>query len=460
MAQISIINIKDIIKETPDYRFEAEFFLPRYLEQKKIIYKNKTATLRDIVTFINGQSYDSTEFNSIGDIFIAKIGDVTNKRDWQEWDKISKKHFKNKHGLYLKHGDILMTLTGDPPDVGKVHYIYNPPLKKLSWNQRVALIRFQNQDFILGPEVLFIILSTKFSKDYIERYAKGIRQRNVGNEPVKNLKIPLLPQSFQLQIEKIVKEAYEKQSLSKGLYKEAEQILLEELDLKDFKPKHKLTFTTTKKEIEQAKRFDAEYFQPKYEEIIEKIKSYKGGFDKVGEVVNIKDKNFTPKDDVKYKYVALADISNDGYIQSFEEDFGKNLPTRARRIINKGDVIISSVEGSLNSCALIEEEFDNSICSTGFYVVNSERINSETLLVLMKSYPIQKLFKKGCKGTILTAIPKDELEEIILPIIDNKTQEKISQKIKESFKLRKEAKELLEKAKKMVEDEIESNAKN
>ena len=231
--------------------------------------------------------------------------------------------------------------------------------------------------------------------------------------------------------------------------------MLEELDLVDFKSKHKLTFTTTKKEIEQDKRFDAEYFQPKYEEIIEKIKSYKGGFDKVGEVVNIKDKNFTSKDYVKYKYVALADISNDGYIQSFEEDFGKNLPTRARRLINKGDVIISSIEGSLNSCALIEEEFDNSICSTGFYVVNSERINPETLLVLMKLYPIQKLLKKGCKGTILTAIPKDELEKIVLPIIDNQTQQKISQKIQESFKLKKELKELLEKAKKMVEEEIE-----
>lgn len=30
---------------------------------------------------------------------------------------------------------------------------------------------------------------------------------------------------------------------------------------------------------QEAERFDAEYFQPKYEEIIEAVKKYRGGFD-------------------------------------------------------------------------------------------------------------------------------------------------------------------------------------
>ena len=32
-------------------------------------------------------------------------------------------------------------------------------------------------------------------------------------------------------------------------------------------------------EVKKADRFDAEYFQPKYEKIVEAIKKYKGGFD-------------------------------------------------------------------------------------------------------------------------------------------------------------------------------------
>jgi len=46
-----------------------------------------------------------------------------------------------------------------------------------------------------------------------------------------------------------------------------------------------------------------------------------------------------------------------------------------------------------------------------------------------------------------------------IPLLSSPIQNKISEKIQESFKLRKESKELLEKAKKMVEDEIEKEAK-
>ena len=45
--------------------------------------------------------------------------------------------------------------------------------------------------------------------------------------------------------------------------------------------------------------------------------------------------------------------------------------------------------------------------------LNSKKINSETLLVLFKSLIVQKLLERGCKGTILTAISKDELQKII-----------------------------------------------
>jgi restriction endonuclease S subunit len=136
-------------------------------------------------------------------------------------------------------------------------------------------------------------------------------------------------------------------------------------------------------------------------------------------------------------------------------DLGKNLPSRARRKLVKGDVIISSIEGSLDSCAIITEEYDGALCSTGFFVINSNEINPETLLVLSKSIIMQNLFKQGCKGTILTAISEDELGKIPIPLIDHKSQLEISKRIKESYALRKESGILLENAKRLVEEEID-----
>ena len=90
-----------------------------------------------------------------------------------------------------------------------------------------------------------------------------------------------------------------------------------------------------------------------------------------------------------------------------------------------------------------------------FYVVNSQAFNSETLLVLLKSIVGQLQLKKGCSGTILTAINKDEFGRVILPIIAEEKQIQIQQKIVESFSLRKQSKHLLECAKRAVEIAIE-----
>lgn len=141
-----------------------------------------------------------------------------------------------------------------------------------------------------------------------------------------------------------------------------------------------------------------------------KVKSYKNGYKPLGEIIRIKDKNFTPKDETAYKYIELANISANGNINGFIEARGKELPTRARCRVNSGDVIVSSIEGALSSIALVTDDLDNALCSTGFFVIDSDKINSETLLVLLKSSVGQLQLKKGCSGTILTAIGNEEFK--------------------------------------------------
>lgn len=119
------------------------------------------------------------------------------------------------------------------------------------------------------------------------------------------------------------------------------------------------------------------------------------------------------------------------------------------------EAFISSIEGSLQSCAFITDEFNGALCSTGFYILTSESLNPETLLVLFKSGPIQALMKQRCSGTILTAISKDELLSMPLPKIDDEVQGVIAEKVQESFSLRRQSKQLLESAKHAVEMAIE-----
>ena len=200
-----------------------------------------------------------------------------------------------------------------------------------------------------------------------------------------------------------------------------------------------ISIRTYKESYLKTGRLDAEYYQVKYDLIENIIKDYYGGYDKL-DILEIKDDNFIPNEKEKYRYIELANIIN-GNITEPSEYLGENLPTRARRKVRMGDLIISSVEGSLSSCALITEEFDNCIVSTGFYVLKSNSINSETLLVIFRSELFQKYLNKFPSGTILSAISKDGLKNILIPNLDLKTQRKIEAKIQQSFELRDKSKE-------------------
>ena len=109
----------------------------------------------------------------------------------------------------------------------------------------------------------------------------------------------------------------------------------------------------------------------------------------------------------------------------------------------------------LEKIAIVKKEFDRSLCSTGFYVIKSEKINSETLLVLFKNKIMQQILKQNCSGTILTCMNKDAFLNIIIPIVNDIFQSKREEKVKESFKLKEESKQLLEVAKRAVEIAIE-----
>lgn len=96
---------------------------------------------------------------------------------------------------------------------------------------------------------------------------------------VRNLKIIIKDFNFQLFIEKIIQEGYRINCLSKENYKNSENILLKELGLLDWQPKHNLWNIKNFSETQDTQRIDAEYYQPKYDEIINAIKNYSNDWD-------------------------------------------------------------------------------------------------------------------------------------------------------------------------------------
>ena len=318
---------------------------------------------------------------------------------------------------------------------------------------------FREKTNTISAHTLFALCMTKIVQTILKRGQYGTEHPRFYDFLLTRLPVPDCLLSMDAYIKKAIQLALKNRSRSIDIYTGAQTILLSELGLTVWKPKRELSFVKNFSDTKKVNRIDAEYFQPKYEEIIKAIKSYAGGWDTLRHLVTLKDKNFKPKNKKKYKYIELANIADNGEIADFMLEEGQHLPTRARREVTTGDVIVSSIEGSLSSIASIGNEYNQALCSTGFHVIKSEAFNSETLLVLLKSVIGQLQLKKGCGGTILTAINKDEFGKIVLPRIEEEKQTQIQQKITESFALRKQSKRLLECAKQAVEIAIEQNEK-
>jgi type I restriction enzyme S subunit len=93
----------------------------------------------------------------------------------------------------------------------------------------------------------------------------------------------------------------------------------------------------------------------------------------------------TPKD-YAFEYIDIGNVSSDGRVSAIQEYTFETAPTRARRKVQAGDTIISTVRTYLQAIAFIEDYLSNYIVSTGFAVLRpKENFHSRFLYYLVRS---------------------------------------------------------------------------
>ncbi|MFK1732813.1 restriction endonuclease subunit S [Parabacteroides merdae] len=440
------------------HRLDSEFYSRSNLKQVALLENIKAISLCHFADISDGNHMSiSKEFVETGipyyrggDIYNSFIEFATNPL------YIPQRVFDipTMHRSHLHKGDILMSIVG--AIIGNISIVATN--NDATCSCKLAIIRPKEN---VSSEYLATYLRSRFGQQQIQKFRRGSGQTGLILEDFDQLLVPYLENSTVQLITDNVNKSLDCSLHSQQLYASAESYLLDCLGMANFAANpDAYNIKTLKESFLETGRFDSEYYLPKYEDYIELVHSYPNGYDLIGNVCDIKDNNYTPVNGIQYKYIELANIGKSGEITGCNEQAGEELPTRARRIVHKGDVIVSSIEGSLDSCALVTDEYDRALCSTGFYVLKSHQHNPETLLTLFKSLLIQNLMKKGCSGTILTAIGKSEFEKIPIPLIRQEVQDEIAKHVKKSFELRMEAMQLLENAKLTVENIIETGGGN
>jgi restriction endonuclease S subunit len=302
--------------------------------------------------------------------------------------------------------------------------------------------------------LLFFLLS-KYGQQQIFRVGSGNVQLKFNVKDIDNLLIPNLSKFDLDYYEKFYNNIIFMNTKSKQLYKEAEELLLRELGLLDYQIKHILTFSTTKKEIDEAHRYDSEYFQPKYIEIIKKIERY--------EVISLANKEYFKIITGTYSEEYLSTGTN--YIRSvnINEDLTIDLDTMykiqekidTRFKVRAGDILTSRV-GSIGTLGYVTDELNGSFISDNILRIRNTCDKLDNLYLSFYLKKIGTIFMERLqRGSVQQRLNQETLKEIKIPIIKESIQKQIAEKIQESHKLRNESKNLLEEAKRKVEEEIE-----
>ena len=149
---------------------------------------------------------------------------------------------------------------------------------------------------------------------------------------------------------------------------------------------------------ELKERFDAFYYSPELKIIQHKLNKFarNGKIElKTGNDLVLKPDLPASKvrdlDSKIFKYLEVGDVNNRGDIVGYQENQLKNLPTRARKMVATEDVIVAKNISSLGSVAIINENFNGYLVSTGFIVIKPKNRDDAYLLwSILKSDLIQK----------------------------------------------------------------------
>ncbi|MFW6016437.1 MAG: restriction endonuclease subunit S [bacterium] len=160
---------------------------------------------------------------------------------------------------------------------------------------------------------------------------------------------------------------------------------------------------------------------------------------KISDVVKVISRK--PEPGKKYKYVEISSVDSNTYKIDHPDDLEEynyeDLPTRARKVIRKGDILFSKmVENPL--VTIVEQEHDGCVATNAFIVIKPKiDISPELFTYLLRLGPVKKQYKRYSYG-LITQITNRDFEKVKVPIPRDNILKEIEYEMKSYKKVRDE----------------------
>ncbi len=144
-----------------------------------------------------------------------------------------------------------------------------------------------------------------------------------------------------------------------------------------------------------------------------------------------------PKDnpDHEFQYIDISGVDNIILkIAQTKKYFGKDAPSRARQLVQSGDIVFSTVRTYLRNIACVPEKLDGQIASTGFCVLRALKPELKKYLFYYVQY--EKFLNELAKfqrGTSYPAVRDGDVFAQFIPVPPLKQADRIVAEIEKQF---------------------------
>lgn len=460
--EISIVNFHSAKSIVNEIRWDSDYFKKDYLKAYEIIHKIETLPFSYYCDFVKKGIFDlpPSNYREKG-VPLIRTTEIKNPTiNFNSTVYLEEETNKNNNKTILYPYDLVFTKIG--AYIGDVA-ILPDTFSEYNFSQNVAGAFLK--DKINGPYLLAFFLSS-LGRLQILRSMMLSGQGKLELEDIRNYEIPTVSIAFKEEIKRIIDKHLLKIKDSHKAYENAEQVLLKTLDLKDFQlSKEPVNVKNFTESFGSSGRLDAEYYQVKYEQVVNRIIST--DYDQLVNIVKIK-KSIEPGSSVYVDeglpFVRVSDYNKFGLStpdKYLTDDFCKENAEQIKKLKPKKETILFSKDGSVGTAYMLREDADfiTSGAILHLTVKDKNKIIPEYLTLALNSKLVQMQAERDAGGSIILHWRVSEIEKVVVPIIDFDKQREIADLVEESFQLKKQSEHLLEVAKTAVEMAIEKDEK-
>lgn len=454
----------EIILDNEKFRIDDEFFMKEYISAYRKIKSIPNIVLKDEISVLT-DFHANGSYEAISEVFelldepnfayMVRTTDLETNNFSDNVKYITKKAYNFLSKSQVFGGELLINKIGTPGKSYLMPYLNRPT----SLGMNLFLIR-TNENSCINEKFLYIYFNTNFGLKIINRKINGTVPLTIDKAAIRSLYVPKFESDFIYEISSLVDKVFDLELEAKSMYRQAELLLLDTLKLKDFNPPSQtINIKSFADSFGTSGRLDAEFYQEKYEKLIDKIKSYPKGYNTLDYFIKDFSTGFAYKSETYTETgIPLIRINNIGNgtldISNAMLVPQGDISLSPKDVANENDILISMSGTIGNSCKVPKGV--NAVVNQRIMRISPQNINVEVLPLIINSIIGKYQLERMGTGGVQTNISANDIKQIVIPNVEEKIQTQIADLIQQSDRLRQESQNLLEEAKFKVEQAIES----